>query len=184
MAYKSGTYVAFDGLGETDPTKSDYKYFSTLKMWNENNNIDFNITDSHEKTDSVQDTSKKSTLESRIQERLRNSKNMIVVLSKDTRKIGSMLSYEIEQAVDNYELPLIVAYADVKLVKDVDSFSSYWLNALSQRIKNNSAKAIHIPFKKEPIFAAIGQFYVKGKVPKGGAKGYYNDDAYRSWGLL
>ena len=184
MVYRSGTYVAFDGLGEIDPKKSDYKYFLTLKMWNENNNIGFNITDSHEKTDAVQDTSKKATLESRIQERLRNSKNMIVVLSKDTRKTGSMLSFEIEQAVDNYKLPLIISYADVSLVKNVDSFSSYWLNALRQRIENNSAKAIHVPFKKEPIFNAISRFAVSGELPKGGAKGYYTDAAYRGWGLL
>lgn len=33
MAYRSGTYVAFDGQGEPCPANSDYKYFNTLKMW-------------------------------------------------------------------------------------------------------------------------------------------------------
>jgi hypothetical protein len=31
MPYRTGTYVAFDGLGEADPTKSDYKYYATLQ---------------------------------------------------------------------------------------------------------------------------------------------------------
>jgi hypothetical protein len=34
---------------------------------------------------------------------------MVVIISSDTRKSGSMLSWEVEQAVDFYELPLIIA---------------------------------------------------------------------------
>lgn len=30
MANRTGTYVAFDGLGQTDPTKSDFRYYSTI----------------------------------------------------------------------------------------------------------------------------------------------------------
>ena len=26
MHYRTGTYVAFDGLGEVDPSKSDFRY--------------------------------------------------------------------------------------------------------------------------------------------------------------
>lgn len=32
MHYRTGTYVAFDGLGESDPAKSDFKYYSTERM--------------------------------------------------------------------------------------------------------------------------------------------------------
>lgn len=37
-----------------------------------------------------------------VRERLSASKNMVVILSENTRKSGSVLSYEIEQAIDNY----------------------------------------------------------------------------------
>lgn len=183
MAYRSGTYVAFDGLGETDPTKSDFKYFAIMKAWDANGSIDFKITDSHEKTEAVRDTSKRRTLEARIQERLRNSKNMVVVLSSDTRKSGSMLSYEIEQAVDNYKLPLIISYVGYLNIRNVDACSKYWLNVLSWRISNGAAKAIHVPFKKEPTLDAISQFSTNNKMPSG-SKNYYSDDIYRGWGLL
>lgn len=183
MAYRSGTYVAFDGQGKADPTKSDFKYFATLKAWNANNNIDFEITDSHEKTDAVRDTSKKITLQTRIQKRLRNSKNMVVILNSDTRKSGSMLSYEIEQAVDVYKIPLIVVYVDKKIVQDVKTLSSYWPDALRQRINNSTAKAIHIPLKKDPILSAIRQFSINDKMPNGSMI-VYIEDAYRRWGLL
>lgn len=183
MAYRSGTYIAFDGLGEVDPTKSDFKYFATLKAWNAHGGIDFQITDSHEKTAAVSDISKVRTLQTRIQERLRNSKNMIIVLSEDTRKSGSMLAYEVVQAVDNYEIPLIIAYAGYANITNVNAYSNYWLNALSQRINNGDAKAIHVSFKKEPILDAIKQFSVNDKMPSG-SKIKYTDEAYRSWGLL
>ena len=34
MAYRNGTYIAFDGQGTTDPTKSDMKYYGLLQRWN------------------------------------------------------------------------------------------------------------------------------------------------------
>ena len=74
MAYRTGTYVAFDGLGETDPTKSDYRYYATIQAWSANKNINFRITNSHEKTYAVKDTSLRTTLYARIQQRLRVSK--------------------------------------------------------------------------------------------------------------
>ncbi|NOT02163.1 MAG: hypothetical protein HOP29_16255 [Phycisphaerales bacterium] len=80
MANRTGTYVAFDGLGQTDPTKSDFRYYSTIQAWDANNKIDFSFVNSHEKTDAVRDTSKMVTLKGRIQERLRASKNVIVLL--------------------------------------------------------------------------------------------------------
>lgn len=33
MAYRSGTYITFDGLGETNPTSSDLKYYATMQAW-------------------------------------------------------------------------------------------------------------------------------------------------------
>lgn len=184
MAYRNGTYIAFDGLGEVDPTKSDFKYYATMQMWNSHNNIDFNITNSHEKASSVRDSSKLSTLKASIQQRLRNSKNIVIILSNQTRKSGSLLSYEIEQAVDNYNLPLIIAYTDCEYINDPNALSSRWPLSLSKRIKNKEAKAIHISFKKDPILDAIGQFVVEQKYPNGGALGYYSNDAYKNWGLL
>ena len=183
MAYRSGTYVAFDGLGESDPSKSDFKYYSTIKMWDSHNSIDFSITNSHEKASSVRDSSKLATLKSSIQQRLRNSKNIVIILSDDTRKTGSILSYEIELAVDNYDLPLIIAYTGYININNPKLLSSRWPKALEKRINDGTAKAIHVSFKKEPILDAIGQFIVDQKYPKGGALGVYGDDVYKKWGL-
>lgn len=160
MANRTGTYIAFDGLGQTDPTKSDFKYYSSIQGWSAGKHIDFKFVDSHAKTYAVRDTSSRATLEQRIRERLAASKNCLVILSDQTRKYGSMLSYEIEKAIDDYRLPLIIAYPGYDAILQPEKLSYRWPNALTQRIRNHSAKAIHIPFRKNPILDAIGQFTV------------------------
>ncbi len=184
MANRTGTYVAFDALGETDPTKSDFRYYSTIEAWAASKVGDFKYVNSHDKTYAVRDTSLKATLKDRIQERLRASKNMLVILSAQTRKSGSMLSYEIEQAVDSYDLPLIVTYVDYQVILHPHSLSGYWPNALSTRIGNAQGSMIHIPFAKSPIRDALPRFTVNGETPRGGVLGHYSADAHRNWGLL
>lgn len=175
MIYRTGTYVAFDGLGQTDPSKSDFKYYGSIQMWSAGKNIDFKFVNSHDKTAAVRDTSKRSTLEDRIRQRLRASKNMIVILSDDTRKSGSMLSYEIEMAVDRYELPLICAYVDYTKIMKPKELSHRWPDALSERIDNKTAAAIHIPFLKAPLLDAINQFSVNKRMPSGALIHYLRD---------
>jgi hypothetical protein len=183
MANRTGTYVAFDGLGQADPTKSDFRCYGTIQMWDANKAIDFSFVNSHEKTDAVRDTSKMATLKTRIQERLRASKNMIVLLSSQTRKSGSILSYEIELAVDTYKLPLIIAYVEFQVVLAPSLLSNYWPNSLGSRINNDQGNMIHIPFAKDPIMNALPRFTVNGEEIRGN-KAHYDADAHRNWELL
>lgn len=183
MANRTGTYFGFDGLGEKDPSKSDYKYYTTLHGWAASKHIDFKFVNSHEKASAVRDSSKRATLEASIMRRLRASKNMIVTLSDDTRKSGSMLSFEIEKAVDIYELPLIIAHTGFVSVLNPTALSNRWPTALTTRINNGSATAIHIPFKKDAIFDAIGQFTVNSNNLTGGLN-YYNRETHVRWGYI
>lgn len=182
MAYRNGTYIAFDGLGQTDPAKSDFKYYGIIEAWALNANIEFNYVNSHDKTYAVRDSSLKSTLEARIRERLANSKNVIIILSSLTRRHGSMLTYEVEQAVDRYELPLIITYVDYDTIVDPGQLSHYWPTALIERIRSGTAKAIHIPFIKGAILDAIGQFNTTNKPDT--SLNYYTEDAHRYFGAF
>lgn len=181
---RTGTYVAFDGLGQTDPSKSDFRYYSILQAWDDNKSIEFKLTNSHEKTYSVRDSSLKATLYARIRERLSASKNMVVILSENTRKNGSVLSYEIEQAIDNYKIPLIIVYPAYSAIWAVDgNLSAMWPTALSTRIDLKDTKAIHVGFKKEPIVDAIPRFTVNGNQLSNG-RNFYSRDAYVTWGIV
>ena len=173
---RTGTYVAFDGSGETNPAKSDFRYYATLQAWTANKNIEFRFVNSH-------DTSSKATLYARIRQRLSASKNMFVIISKDTRYTGSVLSYEIEQALDVYKLPLIIAYPDYSGIWNVDALSDMWPKALADRINRPGVEALHIAFAKAPILDAINRFTVNGEHLTNG-KNYYTRETYVDWGLV
>ncbi|MEP0236208.1 TIR domain-containing protein [Roseibium sp.] len=183
MANRTGTYFGFDGLGQTDPTKSDFRYYATVQSWASGKGIDFKFVNSHEKASAVRDTSRRATLEASIRQRLAASKNMVVILSGDTRKTGSMLSYEIEKAVDTYDLPLIIAHTGYNSILDPSALSNRWPNTLTTSINNATAKAIHIPFKKDAILDAISQFSVNG-ARLGGPLVHYTREAHVGWGYI
>lgn len=182
MTYRNGNYIAFDGLGETDPTKSDFRYYASIQAWATGKGLDFKYVNSHDKTYAVRDSSLKQTLESRIRERLAASKNVVIILSDKTRKSGSMLSYEIEKAVDVYGLPLICAYTNYYKVMDPYKLNNRWPLALKERIDNGSAKAIHIPFKKAALLDALTHTVHSNSLNSG--LHYYTLEAHRQFGCL
>ncbi len=156
MAYRNGTYVAFNGCSTTDPTKSDIKYFNILKAWKENDDIEFNFVDSHSKTYSVFDTSSIRTLETRLEERLRNSKNFLLIITENSTQNKPILNFEIEKAIEVYKIPIIVAYT---MAKGYIDDSSRYYKYLPDKLKEyKNVKKIHIPFEKKPIKCALKQF--------------------------
>ncbi len=183
MAYRNGTYVAFHAGGTTDPTASDIKYYRTMKMWDQSNSIEFNLIDSHEKTASVRDSSKKTTLAASLRKRLNNSKNMVLIITNTTKNDRDWVPFEIAHAVDSSKIPIIAAYPGFDRVQGPRELSYLWPAALRQRIDNGSASVIHVPFLKAPIMDAIDQFSFN-MYPSGGGLGIYSDQAYRNWGLL
>ncbi len=184
MAYRNGTYVAFHAGGISDPTKSDIKYYNTMKMWSASDNIEFSLIDSHDKTSSVRDSSKKETLKRALVTRLRNSKQFLLILTKTTKNDTDWVPFEISYAVDECSLPLILAYPDYNKIMAPDQLSDYWPAALKTRIQNQSARAIHIPFKKDPVMDAISQFNITNKNYPIDGLGYYSKEAHQEWGLL
>jgi hypothetical protein len=142
------------------------------------------MTNSHDKAYAVRDSSRRATLRSSLQERLRNSKNMVLIIGETTRHDTDWVPFEIEQAVDHYQIPIIVAYTIYEgRISAPSAFSGYWPAALATRINNGSAHAIHVPFKKGPINDAIGQFS-HFNFPLGGGVGVYSPEAYQSFGIL
>jgi hypothetical protein len=183
MVNRTGTYFAFDGLGEVDPTKSDFRYYATVQGWNAANHIDFKFVNSHEKVSAVRDTSTLGTLQASIRQRLSASKNMVVIISTDTRKSGSLLSWEIEMAVDYYKLPLIIAYTGYNSIVAPAALSNLWPSTLQARINSGTAQAIHIPFKKDAMLDAIRRFTVNGE-EIGGSLQYYTRESQVNWGYI
>jgi hypothetical protein len=73
-------------------------------------------------------------------------------------------------------------YPGQGIIRNPSALSSLWPKALADRIANGSASVIHMPFNQKAIEDAVGQFS-HNKLPLNGGLGFYNDDAYRSFGF-
>ena len=184
MAYRSGTYIAFHADGNNIPGgKSDIDFYNLLRAWDAHKNHDFKIVNSHEKASAVRDGSKTPTLRASLLERLRNSRNMVLIVGETTRLDTDWVPFEVEKAVDAYKIPIIVAYTVFSnAIRNPSALSGCWPSALKTLIDNRTANAIHVPFKQAPLYDAIDQFS-HDNLPKGGGLGFYDDAAYRSWGI-
>lgn len=182
MAYRNGTYVAFNGCSTSDPTKSDIKYYNLIKAWNNNKDVGFDFINSHEKNSQVRDTSKKETLLRRLEERMKNSKNLLVVITENSNANRELLNWEIEKCVITYKLPIIVAYTmcESKL-SSLEMYKKYWPSSLKKLTDDEAVKTIHIPFRKLPILSAIKDYTHRNKPTY--TISLYNAKTYKDWGI-
>ena len=183
MVYRTGSYVAFHAGGTSDPTESDMKYYTTLLMWDVRPDHEFEFVNSHEKTAAVRDSSKRETLERRLKERLNRSKNMILIIGEETKQDTDWVPFEIRYAVDECHIPIIAAYVPGNLLCVVNPTASegLWPQALATRIRDGSARVMHVPFRERPLADAVEQF-THNNLPSMGLI-CYSPDAYRTWGL-
>ncbi len=142
-----------------------------LKMWKGNDSA-FPFNDSHNKNYNVRDGSDwESTLKPRLRERIRNSKNMILILSSVTKN-SRALREEIEYGINNQGLPVIVIYPEFSEKSDIaDSdgikkqIKELWNNLSVFRDNMNKVPTLHIPCKKELIKSALqdGDYMINTK---------------------
>ncbi|MBX3560272.1 MAG: TIR domain-containing protein [Sphingomonas sp.] len=181
MAYRNGTYIAFHAEGITDPTASDIKYFNIMKAWHENDDISFRFINSHDKVYAVRDSSKMETLRRSLVERLNNSKNMVLIVGPRTRYDLDWVPFEINYAVEKCGLPIIVTYPGYTSIMNPKALSELWPKALANHIGTGAVRAIHVPFQRNAIDAAIRQYDLNKK--PGSSLDYWSATAHRSFGI-
>lgn len=181
MTYRNGTYIAFHAGGSADPTASDIRYYRLLKAWHEHDDIDFRFVNSHEKVAAVRDSSRRETLRQSLMERLNNSKNMVLIVGPTTKLDTDWVPFEIAYAVDRCGIPIIIAYTGYDWITEPAALEHLWPAALGARIRNRSARAIHIPFNRNAIDDAIRQFHL-GNLPRSPLE-FYSVEAHRYFGI-
>lgn len=181
MSYRNGTYIAFHAEGTPDPTASDIKYFNIMKAWHEHDDIEFKFVNSHEKTASVRDNSLKSTLRKRLAERLRNSRNFVLILGDKTKFDRDWVPFEISFAADSCKLPFIIAYTGYSVVVDPSALAELWPEALARRIWSGQIRAIHVPFQKSAVDEAIRTFNLSN-LPSGSLV-HWDLNSHRHFGI-
>ena len=106
MSYRNKTYVAF--------ASEDITQYRLMEAWRENENIDFSFHDAHD-IYVARDTSKPETIKRNLRERLKNTKQAVLLGSKHAKKKGgdgnSFLAYEVD-VLTELKLPVVIANLD------------------------------------------------------------------------
>ncbi|MGI5845973.1 MAG: TIR domain-containing protein [Alphaproteobacteria bacterium] len=165
--YKNGNYCAFYVSGIVNQTNlgvntsPDFAVYRMLEAWKGLEST-FPFIDSHDKTYNVRDDSDwEKTLKPRLHQRLNKSKNIIFILSSDTRD-SRALHEELDYGINTLNLPVIVIYREFKEKTDiVDSLG------IKQQIKKlwdlvpifknskHKVRVLHIPYNKTLITSAL-----------------------------
>jgi hypothetical protein len=182
MSANNYSYVAFDTLGNTNPKDTDYKYYLLMRQWAEDKRYTLQHTPGRDKVEGFGNAAQKKTLEMRIKDSMVDARNFVLILSSYTQKDCAVLSYEIGTASDVLNLPFIVVYVDYTAVARPQDLNRLWPAGLEQRINSRSLHAIHIPFVKEAVVDAIGQFSYMTPPPS--AVNHYNFEAHITFGCL
>jgi hypothetical protein len=130
----------------------------------------------------VRDSSSRQRLRDVLAERLRNSKNMVLILGDTTRFDADWVPFEVSYAVDTCAIPIIAAYPGYEHILNLSGLASTWPPALAKRIANDTAHVIHVPFKQSVLSAAIKQFS-PDSYPNGKGRACYTREAYASFGI-
>jgi hypothetical protein len=181
MAYRNGNYTAFYVAEPFDPSglganaTKDFVYYNLLRAW-KGADASFPFNDSHDKTYNVRDGSDwETTLKPRLRERLRNSKNIVLILSSITAN-SQALREEIDYGINDQGLPVIVIYPDYKTKESLLSNGSLkqeiknlWNNLPMFRDSMKNVPTLHVPLDKELIKKSLedSEFMVNSKKAPG-----------------
>lgn len=138
----------------------DFKHYNLLRAWKAKDSS-FPFLDAHETTYNVRDGSSwELTLKPRLRKRLNNSKNIVLILSSNTKE-SRALKEEIEYGVGELGLPLIIVYPELSNREIGSGYDvgeramKYWekLPCLKKVIR--SVPSVHVPLEKDKIQEAL-----------------------------
>lgn len=118
MSYRNKIYVAFHYGKKGDVKDGEKSFYHTFEMWRDHKNINFNFFDAHD-LNNIKETSSDATIIARLQERLRDTKMMILLVGDQTRN-RKWVKWELDQAKKR-NIPLIVIETD-KTQKEYNSY--------------------------------------------------------------
>lgn len=138
----------------------DFVYYNQFRAWKAADS-DFPFVDAHDKTYNVRDDSSWDTLKSRLHKRLDYSKNIILILSDNTKN-SRALREEIDYGINVKGLPIIVVYPDFKDKSEIwgpnrmkDSIIDLWNSVPLFRDNMDKVATLHVPYNKSLIVNAL-----------------------------
>ncbi len=139
MSYKNQTYIIFDA----DNDMSHYRFFTALKA---NSNIDFNFNNAHD-LNNLRDGSSEETIKRKLRERMRNSKQAIVLVGDKTKFLYKFVRWEIEIAID-MDIPIVA----------VNLNNANTAHKNTPPILKQNAYFVSVPYETKKIKYALDNF--------------------------
>jgi len=168
MAYRNKTYVIFDG-------DNDMWAYARMKGWKALKNIDFNFVDAHDIKPLTKQAKSEAYIKARLLERIKTTKQVIVIVGDKTKNLFRYVRWEIEQA-QNLNLPIVVV--NLNKIRSID-------NTLCPPILRGN-NAIHVSFRMKIIKYALDYWpsFYKNSVDKTKSEDWHYDaSVYKNLGL-
>lgn len=144
MSYRNKTYVAFNAnypLG-----KGDFNYYNLMLAWKNNDNIEFNFHNAHD-LNSLTDRASDDQIYRKLKERMKNTKQFIILVGEHTKNMYKFVRWEITIALE-MNVPIIAVNLDGR-------------NSDTERtppILKNEAYFVSVPFEMKKIKYALDNF--------------------------
>jgi hypothetical protein len=166
MAYRSKTYICFDG-------DKDMTWYRLMQAWKDNENCDFNFHNAHD-LNSARDSSQEESIKRQLRERFANSRLLIVLIGESTKFLTKFVKWEMEVAL-RLQIPIIGVNINKSRAKD----------SLCPPIIRDEL-ALFVPFGQKIVAHAMDfwpdQHRTLRRENKSGSY-YLADDVYRGLGL-
>jgi hypothetical protein len=165
MSYQDHTYIIFDA----DNDKWAYDF---MRGWKSRDHIDFDFDDAHDFLTLTWRAQSEDYIKGKLWERMKRSKQVIVIIGESTRYLYKYVRWEVECAL---ELGLPIIAVNLNGMREQD-------NGLCPPIIRDK-NVIHIPFKLAAIRFALNDFpdfYYKTTMR---GPYYYRASVYRDLGL-
>lgn len=163
MAYRNKIYIAFDG-------DNDMQFYRIMTAWANNQYIDFDFYNAHELNYS-HDWAQTESIKKQLHARLENSKLLILLIGKSTKRLTRFVKYEVETAM-RMELPIICVNLNGNRRKD--ALSPDWFGDYPR---------IYVSFKEKIIKYAMNNWPNDNNRLDGGGSYYYSDNIYSLLGI-
>ena len=144
MSYRNKTYVAFNA--DYPAGGGDLRYYRLMLAWKNNANIDFNFHNAHDLNNLTLRASDDQIFR-KLRERMRNAKQLIVLVGDHTKNMYKFVRWEIEIGLD-MDIPVIA----VNLNGNNGSTDK------TPPILLNRAYFVSVPFQMRKIRYALDHF--------------------------
>ena len=105
------TYVCFDA-------DTDIHLYRLMTAWHENERFDFNFENAHD-INTLRKWSSEETIKTKLRERLKNTKVLVVLIGENTKNLYKYVRWEIEYAIEN-DIPIIAVNLNGARSRDSD----------------------------------------------------------------